>query len=157
MNKHNLFLLSINATEIAGYWWWTWGSSTSAPPGTTLGNFLLLYNHISFALGIAFNGYSDPSKALKESSSLKSKLPGLKFISVGGGDADGRFTSTIVKSITSSINAGSFAGYNGIAYDIEEGDSGLSDVRYLSTLSISHSHPRFLPLHLRLPRQRTSK
>ncbi len=65
---------------------------------------------------------------MSESSSIKSKLPGTKYISLGGGDSDGRFTASRVNSITTAINDGKFAGYGGIVYDIEEGDSGLSSV-----------------------------
>ncbi len=92
--------------------------------------------------GVAFNGYADPSKALRESSGVKSKLPGIKFISLGGGDSDGRFTKSIVQSITSSINSGAFNGYAGIAYDIEEGDSNLGQVSELILNLVFFSHPK---------------
>jgi hypothetical protein len=77
-------------------------------------------------LGIAFSGEVSVSNALSESSSIYNKLPGAKYISLGGGDADGRFTASKVSAITNAINNGKFSGYSGIVYDIEEGDSGLA-------------------------------
>eukprot|EP01031_Cornospumella_fuschlensis_P024845 gene24845-30021_t len=96
---------------IVGYWWWTWGNSKSAPSGTNL--------------GVAFNGYSNVDKALSESSGLYNKLPNAKYISIGGGDKDGRFTQSSLNSLTDAINKGKLGAYAGIVYDIEEGDSGL--------------------------------
>lgn len=82
---------------------------------------------------------------MRESSGVKSKLPGIKFISLGGGDSDGRFTKSIVQSITSSINSGAFNGYAGIAYDIEEGDSNLGQVSELIlNLVFFHIQNRYL-------------
>jgi len=62
---------------------------------------------------------------VSDSSSIKSGLPGSKYISLGGGNAAGRFTSAILGTINTAINNGTFSGYNGIVFDIEEGDSGL--------------------------------
>eukprot|EP00128_Syssomonas_multiformis_P016187 Colp12_sorted_trinity150504_noHs@9693 len=127
---------------IAGYWWWTWSGSQRAPAGTTL--------------SIAFSGEKDPSKAVSESAGIKGKLPGLKFLDIGGGDASGRWSASQLNSVISATNSGKFAGYNGIAYDIEEGDSGLAGLfkqafaaakaHGLQVLvTISHSQPYGIP------------
>jgi hypothetical protein len=101
------------SSEIHGYWWWTWSNSKSAPTGTNM--------------GIAFSGYADPNKAVSDSASLKGKLPNVKYIDIGGGDKSGRWSSGQLNSVTSSIQSGAFAGYGGICFDIEEGDSGLAN------------------------------
>jgi hypothetical protein len=53
-----------------------------------------------------------------------SRSPG----SIGGGNSNGRFTAASLDSLTAAIGAGSIsaAGYDGIVWDIEEGDAGLS-------------------------------
>jgi hypothetical protein len=101
-------------TEVRGYWWWTWSKSTSAPSNTNV--------------GFAFSGYSSVSKALSDSSSLYSKLPGMKVLTIGGGDSDGRYTSSSLNSLNSAISGGKLSAYAGISYDIEEGDSGLASL-----------------------------
>lgn len=77
-------------------------------------------------IGIAFSGWADPGQAAQDSSSIKSHLPGLKYISIGGGNNNGRWTATSLQSLTKSIQSDALFGYDGIAYDIEEGDPGLS-------------------------------
>jgi hypothetical protein len=91
--------------------WWTWQSSVSVPPNTNV--------------GVAFSGWADPNSALSDSNSVYSRLPGRKYISLGGGNANGRFTWSNLNSIESHINSGAFSAYQGIVFDIEEGDSGL--------------------------------
>eukprot|EP01120_Amphizonella_sp_Union-15-10_P005963 TRINITY_DN1845_c0_g1_i1.p1 TRINITY_DN1845_c0_g1~~TRINITY_DN1845_c0_g1_i1.p1 ORF type:complete len:248 (-),score=52.83 TRINITY_DN1845_c0_g1_i1:116-817(-) len=100
-----------NGQAYIGYWWWTWSSGGSPPPGTNI--------------GIAFSGWINPQTAISQSNAIKDRLPGAKFISLGGGNANGAWTASAIQNINSAINRGEFAGYTGIAYDIEEGDSGL--------------------------------
>jgi LysM repeat protein len=100
--------------KVCGYWHWTWSTIGATPPGTNL--------------GIAFSGWTDPATALQNSAHVKDSLPGSKYISLGGGNANGEFTGASLTSITAAINAGSFAGYDGIAYDVEEGSSGLESL-----------------------------
>jgi len=80
----------------------------------------------------------DAQQAIDDSASIKSKLPGTKFITIGGGDSSGRWTSAAVQKVTSYCKSKKFSGYSGIAYDIEEGDSGLSSV-FLSSFSACKS------------------
>jgi hypothetical protein len=90
---------------------WTWQNSASVPPNTNV--------------GVAFSGWADPASALSDSNHVYSRLPGRKFISLGGGNLNGRFTCAHLNSIESHITSGAFSAYQGIVFDIEEGDSGL--------------------------------
>ena len=75
---------------------------------------------------MAFSGWVDPYQAIQESSGLFNKLPCNKWISLGGGNSKGRFSSSSLSTINNAINSGSFKAYSGIVFDSEEGDSGLS-------------------------------
>jgi LysM repeat protein len=95
-----------------GYWRRTWLDCTP-PAGANL--------------SVAFSGWADVAKAVAASQPVMAGLAGSKYICIGGGDKDtGKLTADILSSINSAIAAGQFAGYDGIAYDVEEGDSGLA-------------------------------
>jgi hypothetical protein len=97
-----------------GYWWWTWSATQLAPANTNI--------------AIAFSGWADPNKALSDSGGVVHKLPvGSKYISLGGGNSNGYFTLSSVNSITQAIQNGDFHAYDGIAYDVEEGDANLAN------------------------------
>lgn len=100
-----------DGAALCGFWRWTWSNSCTPPDGANL--------------AIAFSGWSDPATALEDSVHVKNSLACRKYISLGGGNANGAFTSASLAALTDAINAGTFAGYDGIAYDVEEGDSGL--------------------------------
>jgi hypothetical protein len=68
----------------------------------------------------------DPSSALADSINIYSKLPGKRVLSLGGGNGAGHWTATSLNNIITAIKTGRFDTYTGIAYDIEEGESGLS-------------------------------
>jgi len=79
-------------------------------------------------------------------------LPGQKFISLGGGNANGAWTSSAISNINSAIQNGVFNGYQGIAYDIEQGNTGLGGAfsesfklakskGYKVMVTVSHSAP----------------
>jgi LysM repeat protein len=95
-----------------GYWYWTWSTGEPFSEAT---------------LSMAFSGYTDPAEALQNSASILSKLVGTKYISLGGGNDAGSFSASRISDINTAIQNGDFSDYDGIAYDIEEGDSGLSD------------------------------
>lgn len=120
-----------------GYWYWTWSSGQPFPEAT---------------LSMAFSGYADPTQALENSASILNKLVGTKFISLGGGNEAGSFDADTLQSITAAINNGDFSDYDGIAYDVEEGSSGLeqafadsfaaAQAKNLKVLvTVSHSAP----------------
>jgi len=94
-----------------GYWRKVWDKTEAIPSDTTD--------------SVAFNGYADPSKAKEEADKVKSQLKGVKWISQGGGDKDGRTTEAGLNAWISKIKAGFFKDYSGIAFDTEEGDTGL--------------------------------
>ncbi|MBL4660425.1 MAG: hypothetical protein JKY19_08715 [Alcanivoracaceae bacterium] len=100
--------------ENRGYWYWTWDEGTPPPSKTTI--------------SIAFSGYSDVLEAIEQSKHVKDQLVGTKYIAIGGGNANGAFTKSKVEALTREINTGAFTGYDGIAYDIEEGDPNLEEV-----------------------------
>lgn len=124
--------------DVTGIWWWTWSSLSAAPASTNL--------------AIAFSGWTDPGTAVQQSANVKARLPGLKFISLGGGNGNGAFTSDALTAITAAIEAGRFAGYDGVAYDVEEGEAGLETLfaqsfaaakakGYKVLVTVSHSAP----------------
>ncbi|MBO3458588.1 beta/gamma crystallin family protein [Aetokthonos hydrillicola Thurmond2011] len=96
---------------IKGYWDKTWSPGNPFTDAT---------------LGIAFSGWADLSQALSDSASVKNQLVGDKYISVGGGNANGRFDYSKIERIIAVINNGQLSDYKGIAFDIEECDSGLT-------------------------------
>jgi len=103
-------------------------------------------------LGVAFSGWVDPSTAISSSSTVKNSLPSPQYISLGGGNSNGAWTSALLSTVQSAISSGSFSSYQGIVFDIETGDSGLSsafqaafsaaNAKGLKVLvTISHSAP----------------
>jgi len=88
-----------------GYWDKTW-SSSQAPNGATF--------------GVAFSGWADPSSALADSAGVYNSLVGRKYISIGGGNKNGRFNTARLASLVSMLDAGKFSQYQGLAIDLEE-------------------------------------
>lgn len=104
-------IVSPSNAEHIGYWDWTW-HNRPAPAGTTI--------------GLAFSGWTDVDTALKQSKSVYNRLKGEKYICFGGGGKGGRFDSTTVQAVTTAIQNDRFQAYQGIAYDIEVGSTGLT-------------------------------
>lgn len=96
--------------SVLGYWCWSWDAG-SAPAGANL--------------GIAFSGWVSPAEALSNSLAVVNQLQGKKFICLGGGNSSGAWSNDAVNAVTQAIETNRFAGYQGIAYDIEEGSAGL--------------------------------
>ncbi len=97
--------------ENIGYWDWTWHDKP-ASAGTTI--------------GLAFSGWTDVATALAQSKRVYNRLAGDKYICLGGGGKSGRFDATSLQAVTTAINQGQFAAYQGIAYDVESGATGLA-------------------------------
>jgi LysM repeat protein len=95
-----------------GYWRREWVSSCTPPGGATL--------------GIAFSGLTDPTTALSRCAPVVGGLVGTRYLALGGGTDDGRFTARDLDNIATAITGGQLSAYEGIAYDIEGGDSGLA-------------------------------
>jgi hypothetical protein len=105
-------LLSLSSAQTyKGYYQWTWRGN-NAPAGTNI--------------GIAFNGWITPTSAVGDSNNVKSGLPSTKYLALGGGNSNGRWTASQLTAVNNAINAGTFSGYAGLCYDIEEGDTGLA-------------------------------
>ncbi len=130
-------MTATSAKLTIGYWDKTW-ATTPPPTGATM--------------GIAFSGWTDPGQALANSNPIKASLAGAKFISLGGGNENGAFRAASFAPINQAIAGGHFAGWDGIAYDVELGDSGLENAFASSfalakaqgfqvLVTISHSAP----------------
>ncbi|MBF0324720.1 MAG: hypothetical protein HQL42_06560 [Alphaproteobacteria bacterium] len=83
-------------------------------------------------------------------------LVGTKYLSLGGGKDTGHITAASLQATNAAIAAGSFSGYQGLAYDIEEGDGGLAALFAQSfaaakaaslkvLVTVSHSAPYGIP------------
>ena len=107
----SLFCTSINA-EVQGVYYWTWSTGKVNVTNTNL--------------DVAFSGDVDPDQAISDSASVYPKLTGDKYISIGGGDNDGKWTSSWVRKVSEYCSSGKFSGYVGVVLDIEIGDSGLA-------------------------------
>jgi len=93
---------------------------------------------------------------MSDSNNVINKLQGEKYISLGGGNGNGQWHASNLQSITTYCNQKMFTGYTGIAFDIEEGDAGLSDLfistfracknnGYKTLVTVSHSTPYGIP------------
>jgi len=126
------------AGDIIGYWDKTWAPG-AAPTGANL--------------GVAFNGWADPAQALSDSAGVYNDLAGTKYISIGGGNANGSFSLERLQDLVGLINSGSFEGWHGIALDVEEcSETGLASAFLKATaaakakgfdtmVTVSHSAP----------------
>ena len=91
---------------------WTWGTDFKTPAGTNL--------------DIAFGGYADIALALNDAAATSTHLLSKKLLNVGGGNWAGHWTVALIQKLITYINNGSLSSYQGICFDIEEGDAGLS-------------------------------
>jgi hypothetical protein len=103
-------------------------------------------------LAVCFSGWITISDAASNCATVKSQLPGKKYLSFGGGNANGRWTLSALINLDSGIKSKQLAGWDGIVYDIEEGDSGLAAAFATSfatakanglgvLVTVSHSQP----------------
>ncbi|PXF47164.1 hypothetical protein BWQ96_03106 [Gracilariopsis chorda] len=76
--------------------------------------------------GFAFSGHVDVSRALRDSNAVFRNLEGKKILTIGGGNSNGAWTRRYIRKLNKAIRSGSLNSYHGIAYDIEEGQSGLT-------------------------------
>ena len=109
MTDNNFLSLSPIAKNM-GYWNWSW-SQGACPKNATM--------------SIAFSGWTDIKKYLENCHSMQSNLIGTKYLSLNGNE-NSRFTHSTLIEITRAIKMGQLDNYNGVAYDVEEGDSGLA-------------------------------
>jgi len=130
-----------NMPTVIGFYDWTWAlGPTSVPFGTTL--------------SVAFSGWGEVDIALGESDPLLTSgaLLGKIYLSIGGGNENGRLTAARLQSLDDAIVSGKLEGYSGICYDVEEGDTGLASTFATSfrvarqngfkvLVTVSHSAP----------------
>lgn len=106
-----------NSSMTVGYYEWTWSSSSSTvPPLATA------------TVAVAFSGWANVKKALQASKPILPSLQqgGAAYISIGGGNANGRWTSKIISQLNRAVTKGHLQAFTGIVYDVEGGDAGLS-------------------------------
>jgi len=104
--------MSMSNAQVVGLYYWTWSSGSVNVSRTNL--------------DVAFSGEIDPENALSESRSILGKLVGEKYISIGGGDSSGRWTANSLTKLTQYCQQKKFPDYQGVCFDVEEGDSGLA-------------------------------
>ena len=103
-------------------------------------------------LAVCFSGWVTVSDVLNSCASVKSQLPGKKFLSFGGGNSNGRWNESVLTNIDFAIRNKQLVGWDGLVYSIHEGDTGLATVfatsfanakaNGLSVLvTVSHSQP----------------
>jgi len=124
--------------QMRGVYYWSWSTGKVNVSETNM--------------GVAFSGENDAQSALDESNGIRGKLQGSAYISIGGGDAAGRWTSAIVQKVTQYCSGKKFSGYTGVCFDVEEGDGGLESqfaaafsacksAGYVVFVTTSHSAP----------------
>jgi hypothetical protein len=109
-NSHALAGL-IAGDIVQGYYDKTW-APRAAPAGTNL--------------GVAFSGWARATRALSDAAVTFPSLVGSKYLSIGGGNGNGRWTLASITELNSQLSTIGTTGYVGVCYDIEEGDSGLA-------------------------------
>ena len=125
-------------TSYVGWYDWTWISQKVPPAGLNL--------------AVAFSGWADVASALSESSAIYSQLKGKKFLSIGGGNGNGYLTAATLSALDAAVSGGKLSGYDGVCYDVENGDSGLASNfaasfanskanKFLVLVTVSHSKP----------------
>lgn len=114
------FLLLCTDATYKGHWEKTWLVPTTSNSDA---NF-----------GLAFSGWVNPDMALADSAKVYSNLMGDKIITLGGGNGNGAWHHAALQDVNAAIDGGSFTGYHGIAFDVEEGDSDLASA-FLETFS----------------------
>ena len=129
--------MSSRSGSVRGYYSWTWKGSSGINSAT---------------MSVAFSGWTDVTNAIQESKKVDNTLKGDKYISFGGGNANGRMSAAGLSNINSAIKDGRLRGYAGIVYDVEEGDSGLAQAftesfrtaksnGFKVIVTVSHSQP----------------
>ncbi|MCF6459124.1 LysM peptidoglycan-binding domain-containing protein [Pseudoalteromonas sp. MMG024] len=99
------------SADVMGYWHWTY--SQAANPGNA-------------TISLAFSGYVNVNEVLSNAQKIESSLTGGKYVCFGGGNQAGAFNIQALVGIYEAIQSNLLQGYDGIAFDIETGDSGLT-------------------------------
>ena len=103
-------------------------------------------------LAVAFSGWASVASALSESAAIYPSLKGLKFLSIGGGNENGHLTTAVLTELDSAVSNGQLSGYDGVCYDVEEGDANMGTAfaasfantkakKLMVLVTISHSAP----------------
>lgn len=99
----NLRSSSLPTTPIVGYYSWNWGGGSSGPSGANY--------------GVAFTGLVDVEQAIAGYNTPV--LQGTHFLALGGGNAAGTFSSSVLHNIATNCADIATAGYHGVMFDVE--------------------------------------
>lgn len=102
--------MAVVAAEYRGYYSWNWGAGSKGPPNANT--------------GCAFTGLIDVKQAIDGYTPGAAWccpiLIGSKWITLGGGNAAGVFTSSALLDMAGQAETIKTAGYNGVMFDVEE-------------------------------------
>jgi hypothetical protein len=115
-----------NQPLYVGRYIWTWSPTNDK-------------NDTNLSFSVAFSGWVDIYEALRASESVYSVLQGEKYISIGGGNENGYWNQSALALLNDAIVQGDLKFYEGIVYDIEEGDTGLLS-SFRDSFAIAKSH-----------------
>lgn len=115
---------SVVDIKCRGFWDWTY--SHGLPPADS-------------TISMAFSGWADIKTALQQSHHKLTTMVGEKYLCLGGGNASGAMTTQVLNALAHAISQGLLSDYDGIAYDVEEGESGLSEP-FRASFSTAQAH-----------------
>lgn len=99
-------------SKIIGYYSWNWGSGSQGPSGANA--------------ACAFTGLIDVQNAIDQYADDASwccpPLHGMKFLTLGGGNAAGTFTASALNNIIRDVDKIRASGYPAVMLDVEEVD-----------------------------------
>lgn len=108
-----------------GIYDWTWNGRATHPAGATM--------------GVAFSGWANIASALSDSAGMMDTLPGDKYISIGGGNANGYLYPSTLVALNTAIEAGDLVAYQGVCYDVELGDAGMAE-DFAASFAVAKDH-----------------
>lgn len=114
----------VNDAKCRGFWDWTY--SHGHPPADS-------------TISMAFSGWADIKTALQQSHHKLATMVGDKYLCIGGGNASGAMTTQVLNALAHAISQGLLCDYDGIAYDVEEGESDLSEA-FRASFSTAQAH-----------------
>ena len=69
-------------------------------------------------MAISFSGWNDVNNALSDGQQVFNKLQGEKYLDIGGGNANGRWSADIINKLNSNMAQIKSTGYAGVCYDL---------------------------------------
>ena len=69
-------------------------------------------------MAISFSGWNDVTNALSDGQQVFTKLQGEKYLDIGGGNANGRWSADIINKLNNNMAQIKSTGYAGVCYDL---------------------------------------